>query len=83
MILVQFMTDAYVMLNCDLGAEAEIIEKLKELEQVKDVFETIGTHDMLVKLQADNFEKIREIVSRNIQQLPKVRSTSTLIKKDN
>ncbi len=61
------MTDAYVMLNCELGAEAEIIEKLKELEEVKDVFETIGTHDMMVKLQADNFEKIREIVSRNIQ----------------
>ncbi len=77
------MTDAYVMLNCELGAEAEIIEKLKELEQVTDVFETIGTHDMMVKLQADNFEKIREIVSWNIQKLPKVRSTSTLIKKDN
>ncbi|MCH8915025.1 MAG: Lrp/AsnC ligand binding domain-containing protein [Thaumarchaeota archaeon] len=77
------MTDAYVMLNCELGAEAEIIEKLKELEQVIDVFETIGTHDMLVKLKADNFEKIREIVSINIQKLPKVRSTSTLIKKDN
>ncbi len=77
------MTDAYVMLNCELGAEEEIIEKLKELEGVTDVFETIGTHDMLVKLQADNFEKIREIVSWNIQKLPKVRSTSTLIKKDN
>jgi len=77
------MTDAYVMLNCELGAEAEIIEKLKELEQVMDVFETIGTYDMLVKLKADNFEKIREIVSFNIQKLPKVRSISTLIKKDN
>jgi DNA-binding Lrp family transcriptional regulator len=77
------MTDAYVMLNCELGAEAEIIEKLKELEQVTDVFETIGTHDMLVKLQAENFEKIREIVSWNIQKLPKVRSIATLIKKDN
>ena len=77
------MTDAYVMLNCDLGAEAAIIEQLKELEQVVDVFETIGTHDMLVKLQAENFEKIREIVSWNIQKLKNVRSTATLIKKDN
>ena len=76
------MTDAYVMLNCDLGAEAAIIEQLKELEQVVDVFETIGTHDMLVKLQAENFEKVREIVSRNIQQLKNVRSTSTLIKQE-
>jgi len=77
------MTDAYVMLNCELGAETEIIEQLKEIEQVADVFETIGTHDMLVKLQAENFEKIREIVSWNIQKLKKVRSTATLIKKDN
>lgn len=77
------MTDAYVMLNCELGAETEIIDQLKEIEQVMDVFETIGTHDMMVKLQAENFEKIREIVSWNIQKLKKVRSTATLIKKDN
>ncbi|MCV0373577.1 MAG: Lrp/AsnC ligand binding domain-containing protein [Nitrosarchaeum sp.] len=76
------MTVAYVMLNCELGAEEELIEKLRELEQVKDVFETIGTHDMMVKLEAENFEKIREIVSWNIQKLPKIRSTSTLIRKD-
>jgi DNA-binding Lrp family transcriptional regulator len=77
------MTDAYVLLNCELGAEEGIIEQLKTLEQVVDVFETIGTHDMMVKLQAENFEKIREIVSWNIQKLAKVRSTATLIKKDN
>ena len=77
------MTDAYVMLNCELGAETEIIDQLKEIEQVVDVFETIGTHDMMVKLQAENFEKIREIISWNIQKLKKVRSTATLIKKDN
>jgi len=72
-----------VMLNCELGAEAEILEQLKQIEQVVDVFETIGTHDILVKLQAENFEKIREIVSWNIQKLKKVRSTATLIKKVN
>ena len=76
------MTDAYVMLNCELGAELKIIEQLREIEEVADVFETIGTHDMMVKLKAANFEKIREIVSWNIQKLPKVRSTSTLIKKE-
>ncbi|MDH5568694.1 MAG: Lrp/AsnC ligand binding domain-containing protein [Nitrosopumilus sp.] len=76
------MTDAYVMLNCELGSEEEIIEQLKQIEQVADVFETIGTHDMLVKLQAENFEKIREIVSWNIQKMKNVRSTATLIKKE-
>ena len=76
------MTVAYVLINCNLGAEEEIIEKLSELEQVKDIFETIGTHDIIIKLEAENFEKVREIVSWNIQKLDKIRSTSTLIKKD-
>lgn len=77
------MTIAYVLLNCELGSEADLIEKLKEIEQVKDVFETIGTHDMMVKLEAENFEKIREVVSWSIQKLDKIRSTSTLIRKEN
>lgn len=77
------MTIAYVLINCELGAEVELIEKLHELEQVKEVFETIGTHDMMVKIEAENFEKIREIVSWNIQKLDKIRSTSTLIRKEN
>lgn len=76
------MTVAYVLINCDLGAESAIIEKLFEIEQVKDVFETIGTHDIMVKLEAENFEKVREIVSWNVQKLDKIRSTATLIRKE-
>jgi DNA-binding Lrp family transcriptional regulator len=77
------VTVAYVMINCELGAEETIMEKLKEIDQVKEVFGTIGTHDMMVKLDAENFEKIREIVSRNIQKIEKIRTISTLVRKDN
>ena len=69
------MITAYVLLNCDLGAESEIIETLHGIEQTVDVFETIGTHDVVVKIQAENFEKIREAVSWNIQKIKKIRST--------
>ena len=77
------MVTAYVMLNCDLGAEADVIEELQGIEQTVDVFETIGTHDVMVKIQAENFEKIREVISWNIQSIKKIRSTVTLIKKEN
>lgn len=76
------MVTAFVLINCDLGAEAEIVEKLSELEQAKDVFEIIGAHDIMVKLEAENFEKIRELVSWNIQKQAKIRSTSTLVRKE-
>ena len=77
------MVTAYVMLNCDLGAEADVIEELQGIEQTVEVFETIGTHDVMVKIQAENFEKIREVISWNIQSIKKIRSTVTLIKKEN
>lgn len=70
------------MLNCDLGAEAEILEKIREIENVLHVSETMGAHDMLIKIEAENFEKVREVVSWNIKALPKVRSTVTLVEKE-
>lgn len=76
------MVTAYVMLNCDLGAESEVIEALQGIEQTVDVFETIGTHDVVVKIQAENFEKIREVITWNIQTIKKIRSTVTLIRKE-
>ncbi len=76
------MTIAYVMLNCDLGAEEEIVEKLKTLENVLHISETMGAHDMLVKIEAENFEKVREVITWNIKNIPKVRTTVTLVEKE-
>lgn len=75
------VTIAYVMINCELGTDEIIIEKLREIGQVKEVFGTIGTHDLMVKLEAENFEKIRDLAS-GIQKIEKIRTISTLIKKE-
>ena len=75
------MAIAYVLINCELGSEETIIEQLKKLEQVKEVFETFGAHDIMAKLEADNLEKLRETISWNVQKIPKIRSTVTLMKK--
>jgi len=46
------------------------------------VYETIGAHDMLVRLETENFEKVREIITWNIKNMAKVRSTVTLVRKE-
>jgi len=75
------VTIGYVLINCDLGAEESIIEELKKLDQIKEVFETVGTHDIMAKLESEHLEKLREIITWNVQKIDKVRSTVTLIKK--
>jgi len=71
------MAQAYVLLNCELGAEEEIIGKLKELENVKEVHGTFGAYDITAKLEAETAEKLRETITQNLK-MDKIRSTLTL-----
>ena len=75
------MTIGYVLINCELGSEQDVIEKIKKMEQTKEVFETIGTADIIAIMESDNLEKLRELISWNIQKIDKIRKTVTLIKK--
>ena len=72
------MAQAYVLLNCELGAEEEIIGKLKELETVKEVHGTFGAYDITVKLEAETAEVLRETITQNLRKMAKIRSTLTL-----
>ena len=76
------VTIAYVLIKSDLGAEEKVIEELEKLEQVQRVERTFGGYDMVVKMESEHVEKIRETITWNIKKLDKVRSTITLIKKE-
>ncbi len=73
------MVTAYVLINSDLGYEAEIIDELKQLEDVKEVNGVFGAYDILVKVQSDNAKNLRETITWKIRRLNRVRSTLTLM----
>jgi len=73
------MTTAYVLINCDLGYEEQIIEELKHLSDVKEVHGTFGAHDILAKVESDQISTLRETIMWEIRKIDKVRSTLTLL----
>ena len=72
------MAEAYVLVNCDLGAEEEIISGLKQIEQVKEVHGTFGAYDIIAKVQAESTDQLREAITWKIRKMDKIRSTLTL-----
>ncbi len=76
------VTIAYVLIKSDLGAEENVKEQLEKLEQVQRVERTFGDYDMVVKMESEHIEKIRETITWNIKKLDKIRSTLTLVEKD-
>ena len=73
------METAYVLISCDLGFDAEIIDEIKQLEDVKEVHWVFGAYDILVKLESDSGESLRDTITWKIRKLNRVRSTLTLV----
>jgi len=73
------MTIAYVLISCDLGFDAEIVDEIKQVEDVKEVRGVFGTYDILVKLESANTEILRDTIIWKIRKLNRVRSTLTLM----
>jgi len=73
------MAIAYVLVNCKLGYEEQIIKELKSLSSVKEVNGTFGAYDILVKVESDLYETLRETITWKIRKLEHVRSTMTLM----
>ena len=62
------MVTAYVLINCELGKEEEIIENLKHLDSVKEVHCTFGAYDIIAKVEHTEKEKLREIIIWSIRE---------------
>ena len=72
------MAEAYVLMNCDLGAEDDVIGGLKQIEQVREVHGTFGAYDIIAKVEAESTDKLREAITWKIRKMDKIRSTLTL-----
>ena len=73
------MATAYVLINCDLGAEESVISQLKSLYNVKEVHGTFGAYDVLAKISSEKSENIRETITWKIRKIHQIRSTLTLM----
>ncbi|NIQ13036.1 MAG: Lrp/AsnC family transcriptional regulator [Candidatus Dadabacteria bacterium] len=72
------MKKAYVLINCSLGSEQEILEALRSLPSVKEAHGTFGAYDIIAEVSADSTDILREEITWKIRKLPNIRATLTL-----
>ncbi|MDE1838332.1 MAG: Lrp/AsnC ligand binding domain-containing protein [Thaumarchaeota archaeon] len=73
------METAYVMINCEMGAEGTIVEGVKSIDSVKEVSGVFGNYDVIVKLECLDIDEMRETIAKKIRLLSNVRCTTTLM----
>ncbi len=73
------MKKAYVLINCDLGKEEDILDTLRSIKSVKEVHGIFGAYDIIAEVSAENAQELREDITWKIRKLPCIRATLTLI----
>jgi DNA-binding Lrp family transcriptional regulator len=70
---------AYVMINCEDGAQEYVIEELKSIKCIKELATTVGPYDIVTKIAAPSIDTLRETIAFKIRRIQKVRTTTTII----
>jgi DNA-binding Lrp family transcriptional regulator len=70
---------AFVLINVESGSEDIVLNELKKIEDVEESYFSYGVYDIITKIRAETMDKLKDMVTRKIRILPKVRSTLTLI----
>ncbi len=73
------MIIGYVLVNTEPGHVENVLAAMKKIDAVKEAYMVYGVFDIIVKVEADTMDKLREIVTWQVRRVDKIRSTQTLI----
>jgi DNA-binding Lrp family transcriptional regulator len=77
--IIRFMPQAFVLMNAELGSEDSIVNELKKIEGVKEVYQVYGVYDIVAQVELNTMERVKETITWKLRKLNGVKSTLTMI----
>ena len=72
------MSEAYILINCDLGKEQQIVKIIQKLQNVREVQATHGVYDIIAKIETETERELDDTIQSKILGLQSVNSIMTL-----
>lgn len=72
------MQSAYVLISCNPEDSDQIISALMNISGLVEAKLVEGPYDIIVKIEADSSEKLKEIISIQLRRINKIKHTLTL-----
>jgi len=77
------LTKAYVLLTTDIGCEREVSKIIKSIPEVRKAYMLHGVYDLIIDIETDDVNCLKEVIQKRIRSMEKVRSTITMIERAN
>ncbi len=73
------MNKAFVFLNTEVDAMNFVFDSLKNVPGIVEAFRIYGSYDVALRIEAEDVNALKEIVTNKIRKAEGVRSTVTLL----
>jgi DNA-binding Lrp family transcriptional regulator len=73
------MASAFVLVNCHFPFDIRIKDEILKMPSVANVYRISGRYDLIVKVNANTEEEVKEIISTDINRLRGVDATVTIM----
>jgi DNA-binding Lrp family transcriptional regulator len=73
------MTSAFLLINSEFLFAEEVMNKLKEMPEIVDIYIVQGLYDIIAKVKLNTEEELKELVSERVRKVDKVTGTVTVI----
>jgi len=68
-----------VLLNVEIDSKREVLDSLKEIPEVKDAYPLYGVYDLIIHVEAETMQELKDLIAERIRVIEKIRSTLPLI----
>jgi DNA-binding Lrp family transcriptional regulator len=62
-----------------MGSETAVSNLLREFDEVKEVHGVYGVYDLVVRVEAESMQALKDVIGTKIRRLENIRSTLTMI----
>lgn len=73
------MRAVFVMIKTDPGHTTEVANRVAEVPALSECYSITGQYDLLAKLYVDDIDRLGRLIERDIQSIPHVRETFTIL----
>ncbi|OLS25192.1 MAG: hypothetical protein HeimC3_16360 [Candidatus Heimdallarchaeota archaeon LC_3] len=73
------MSGAFVLINAETGKEREIYWELKKIPYVIESNIVYGIYDLIIRLETENLDTLKAIITKNIRTIEFIDKTFTMI----
>ncbi len=73
------MAVGFVLITTETGCEVEVRESVSRVEGVVGQWIVFGSHDLFVKVEADDEAELTRCIVKGIREVPGIIETRTLI----